>query len=660
MKHLHKKLIVVICIGLMLAPSAPLSVPAQKGPDDGKKVFDSYATVTTMIYPPAGTTFKVAGEMLELFGYFGSVDPVGEAIQRINQRLDILERRVSDLEARVRAVENELFQTQNLNRVRLLRDKQGRLKLLLYKLRQKPTEKLDRLALAKEAQIIADGFLDDPDLWKWSDMREKDGNMLPADFKPLPALEYYVVSLVTWMAAIDNATDGDYEFVKREYGKELQKHIDYLSVRSGWKEGDGAVTLPENIKSRISCTMELLHRSPHSGKCSIHEGCEDRLARVLSTVKVHEVFMPQGTELCNVLPTMSSWASENELEQMYGTEVMAKLAEKLDLLKTSGTARDAYPGKFDPSTQTAQFLYTVKPNGDLLWYMHRVISRKPGTGGLSPADRAKEYDKYSSQSTTPASGSGTAKLDPRITRASKREPVAKIEVTHEREGPKQVGVGWEGFKQVFSGGGGIIYAMREDGKLFWYKHNNYHDGKGLSSAGAWVGPREVGSEWTQFKRVFPAGDGIIYVVAEDNRLKWLRHIDYANGAKAWEGPKDVGGPQWGGYKHVFATGGGVIYAITDDGSLLWHREIDYQQGVKNWVGPKVVGSGWHNFKDVFSAGEGVIYAVTDDGHVLWYKHNGYKDGSVSWQGPVSIAADWNDFLFIFPNMTQTWTQPVVR
>jgi tachylectin len=69
---------------------------------------------------------------------------------------------------------------------------------------------------------------------------------------------------------------------------------------------------------------------------------------------------------------------------------------------------------------------------------------------------------------------------------------------------------------------------------------------------------------------------------------------------------------------------------------------------------------WQNFKDVFSAGEGVIYAVTDDGHLLWYKHDGYKDGSISWQGPVAIAADWNDFLFIFPNMTQTWTPPVVR
>jgi len=30
--------------------------------------------------------------------------------------------------------------------------------------------------------------------------------MHAADFKPLPAMEYYTLALVTWMAAIDNAT----------------------------------------------------------------------------------------------------------------------------------------------------------------------------------------------------------------------------------------------------------------------------------------------------------------------------------------------------------------------------------------------------------------------------------------------------------------------
>ena len=51
------------------------------------------------------------------------------------------------------------------------------------------------------------------------------------------------------MAAIDDATDGDYEFVKRTYGPELRKHIAFLSVRTGWNDLSDPETLPENIMS---------------------------------------------------------------------------------------------------------------------------------------------------------------------------------------------------------------------------------------------------------------------------------------------------------------------------------------------------------------------------------------------------------------------------
>ncbi len=166
---------------------------------------------------------------------------------------------------------------------------------------------------------------------------------------------------------------------------------------------------------------------------------------------------------------------------------------------------------------------------------------------------------------------------------------------------KDLGSGWEQYQQIFAGGGGIIYAMRPNGKLYWFRHHAYQTGGSMESPGAWEGPKEVGSEWTQFKRIFPGGDGIVYVVAQDNRLKWLRHIEYYNGAKAWEGPKDVGGPGWGTYKQIFSTGGGVIYAVTDDNKLLWQREIDYAHGVKNWEGPiEIKGLNWGDLAHVFA------------------------------------------------------------
>jgi hypothetical protein len=635
-----------------------MNLRAQDNPEQGKKVFDNYATVTTMVYPTAGAMFKATGEMLDMFGYFGNVDVVGEAIKHINERLDILEKRVSDLETRMRAFENELLRTQNMSRVRLLRSKQDALKLLVYKLQQKPTEQRDKRALAKEAQIIASGFLEDPDLWMWSDMHEKDGAMLSPDFKPLPALEYYVVALVAWIAAIDSAADGDVEFVKREHGRELQKHITYLTVGPNWKDRDDPVTLPENIRARVSCSLELLTRSPNAitHKCTIHEGCEDQIARVLSTVAIHEEIMPVGKEICNVPFSAKKMASEDELERMYGIDVMEKLAEKLTRLKDYGTVREQFVGTFDPSTQTAQFLYAVKPNGDLLWYMHRVVTRK--TGVLSSGPRAPSPTQPAKRHDTKVGN-----LDPLIRLPVESGTFAKSKITHFLDGPKRVGNGWESFREVMPAGLSGVYALTQDGKLLWYRHDGFIDG-----SMKWDGPREVGRGWGDFKQIIPMGDGIIYAITNDGILKWYHHNGYLTGAGlergvlspgSWEGPKNVG-TGWGDFKQVFAGGEGVIYAVTNDGILKWYHHKGYMTGSMEWEGQKNVGTGWQNFKTIFSPGEGVIYAMRPTGELLWYKHDGYKDGSVRWQVPVQVAADWKDFLFVFPRMTGTYTPPVVR
>ena len=97
---------------------------------------------------------------------------------------------------------------------------------------------------------------------------------------------------------------------------------------------------------------------------------------------MHDVPVPRGTELCNVPATLSARGSEDELEQLYGTEVLEELAEKLELIKSRGTAGDDYAGTFDPSTQTAHHFYAVKPDGELLWYRHREISRKTGPSSV--------------------------------------------------------------------------------------------------------------------------------------------------------------------------------------------------------------------------------------------------------------------------------------
>ena len=124
------------------------------------------------------------------------------------------------------------------------------------------------------------------------------------------------------------------------------------------------------------------------------------------------------------------------------------------------------------------------------------------------------------------------------------------------ENSKEVGRGWNGFEQVFSNGAGIIYVITKDGKLRWYKHNGYLTGAGLATPGAWDGPKEVGRGWNGFRQVVPAGNGVILVIQNDGKLRWYKHNGYLTGAGldtpgAWDGPREVG-TGWQGFKKVFA------------------------------------------------------------------------------------------------------------
>jgi hypothetical protein len=657
MKPLRFPFIFLICIGLVLMPGTPLGLRAQNKPADGKKVFDTYATVIGAAYPAIGVMFKATGEMLDLFGYFGKgADPVGDELKRINNRLLILDQRMSDLENGLKRVQNEQMLAENRDRVRFLKDRHQEIQDLVDELQRKATDSQAKRILASKAQRIAGRFLDDPDMdiWKWSDLRLRDQVMMPADFKPMPALEYYGIALVTWMAAIDNATDGEYEFVKRTYGPELQKHIAFLSVRKGWNDLGQPQTLPENIMTRVSCTMEPLFRQSQNRKCLLADRCEDQIARV-STSTTQEVIMPQNSDLCNVPVTASARGSEAEMERMYGTEVMAKLAEKLSLIKDRGTVREGFVGTFDPSTQTAEFLYAVQPNGDLLWYMHRVVTTKTGlpVSGAQPSDdsiRARDSSATRVLGSQPAASGSAAASTSRVRPAT----LPKSKVTHVLDGPKRVGSGWQNFRAVMPAGLSGVYALTNEGNLLWYKQNGYETGDR-----SWSQPRQVGSGWGDFKQIIPMGDGIVYALRQDGKLIWYKHIGYETGERSWSVPVEVGSG-WADFKQVFAGGGGVMYAVTNEGVLKWYRNKSYMTGVKDWEGPKDVGTGWQNFKTILSPGDGVIYAMRPTGELVWYKHDGYNDGSVRWQSAVEIAADWKDFLFVFSRMPGTYTPPVVR
>ena len=247
-----------------------------------------------------------------------------------------------------------------------------------------------------------------------------------------------------------------------------------------------------------------------------------------------------------------------------------------------------------PANYQPLWIYAIKNDGDLLWY-------RKDTGTAPWQGPNKVGNGWDFKDVIPAGGNSFYAL----TEDGKLfwyQHTGFNDGTRTWKARVEVGHGW-GFASIFSGGEGIIYAITNEGKLLWYKHNGYLTGDG--TPGAWEGRKEVGHGWNGFEQVFSSGGGIIYVITKDGKLRWYKHNGYLTGLgtpAAWEGPKEVG-HGWNGFRQVLAAGDGVILVILNDGTLRWYRHNGYLTGEGTpgaWDGPKEVGTGWQGFKKVLA------------------------------------------------------------
>src|SRR5207249_4681458 len=145
------------------------------------------------------------------------------------------------------------------------------------------------------------------------------------------------------------------------------------------------------------------------------------------------------------------------------------------------------------------------------------------------------------------------------------------------------------------------------------------------------------------------GEGVVYAIRQDGKLFWYRNTGADNGVRSWSEAKEVGS-EWGGYKEVFSTGKGAVYAVKPDGTLLFIQQIGFEIGAKSWEPARVVGTGWNQFRQIIPSSDGVILAIRPDGKLLWYKDHGLVRPTVAfgrvrqvWEGPVEIGSGWQDF-----------------
>jgi len=255
-------------------------------------------------------------------------------------------------------------------------------------------------------------------------------------------------------------------------------------------------------------------------------------------------------------------------------------------------------GTFGQELGRVAFLYGIMPDGVLKWYRHNGAEK--GLGLNSPGSWAGPQDVHTGWNRFKQVFPGGANILYGIAQDGSLQWYRHDDFnrgTPSWTGAKEVGIEWQYFKHVFSGGDGIIYAITQQGVLRWYRHKKFQEGAGLQDEGSWDGGRDIGSGWQNFKQVFGGCNGVIYAITQDGILKWYKHTGYRDGNTLWQGPKDVG-HSWHTFKQVFGACDGIIYAIAQNGVLYWYKHTGHSDGSFAWEATKDVGIGWQNFTSV--------------------------------------------------------------
>ncbi len=677
------------------AATAAYAFAKQMQNPDTDKLVDTTIGVISTAYPPAGVVLGFAWGLVK--SGRASADPVGDAIKSINTRLGQLTSRVDDLDRQINALQDFTFKQANINRMRELKDRRERLQVLIGKLALRPTEQSKKDEIALEARLLVNRYLDqadeERDLWTWNDRLhvysdpqnpgKLTGKLLPAAFKPVPTLEFYVATLAFFMTAVEYQSNGNRQMVIDTYAPDLMRHASLLSVRPYWRKFDELPTndhLPEWLMAGVTCEMGPVSKYSQNGECNWASSCTDQFAlkyrapvasggyrapaaaNALCTLDMRDppkvddarrtaarqpANLVYGTAALATVERKAFVAEEDELQRNWGLEAMTVMADEAMRLAKHGTVREQLIGRFDMTTWSKQYLYAVNPVGELVWQADLIGVDRNGppeqVSGVS--DRITATGRIGSiRNIAPAltipSGSGAA------TTANSHSPVVGAVDSNSR------------LSATNSHPSGVSAAQPPAAK--WVHQ--------------WEGPKIVDTGWQNFVDVFPAGYGAtgsstygfsLFGLTGDGTLKWYRHDGFANGTAKWAAPVNVG-TGWNSFKKVFAGGDGVMYAIEPGGNLRWYRYQDVLNAKQplRWTGPLTVASGWGNVIDAFSGGNGVIYTVKPDGSLVWWRHVSYQNGIDSprpaapgatalgrtgarWEGGKVVGSGWQNFRKIF-------------
>jgi hypothetical protein len=285
---------------------------------------------------------------------------------------------------------------------------------------------------------------------------------------------------------------------------------------------------------------------------------------------------------------------------------------------------------FDTSNKPDEFniLYGVKEDGTLVWQRHVIRSGDRRPHLMEPTQNVGTGWKSGFKDIMPAGQLAIYSLgDNGELRWHWHTGALTGAATWRQQ--QVVATGWTGFAKVIPMDKGVVYGILPDGKLIWLKHNNYQDGK--NGAKGWTGSLIVNENWHAYKTVFSGGNGVLYAVGNDGKLYWFRHLAYLNPLpmplvpdvpgiaggpgramkaawlQTWSGPKEIAYPKevtagWGSFTKLFSPGEGHIYAVRPDGELMYYRHVGWQSGYARWDNAltRQIAAGWNNYIFAFA------------------------------------------------------------
>lgn len=142
----------------------------------------------------------------------------------------------------------------------------------------------------------------------------------------------------------------------------------------------------------------------------------------------------------------------------------------------------------------------------------------------------------------------------------------------------------------------------------------------LGLTGAPEAPVDLGGGFGNYRQVVTGGQGVLYALDDAGALHWFRHTDPESGTATWaDGSGRVIADDFSGFQKLVSGGDGLLYALDSEGTVYWYLHLDADEGEADWASGSgsAIADGWH-FKDLASSGDGTLYAVDDAGDVHLY------------------------------------------